>query len=112
MTTRNVKTTELAGAALDWAVAMAVYPSSYVSGDRLRVRKIINGEEETIASVFLGKRKGAMREFSPSTDWSQGGPLIDRHGVTLSYFAYGNWISNVCEEKSLLHGETALIAAC
>lgn len=51
----EVKTSELVGPALDWAVAKAIW-----DGD-------INSE---FNQLFL-------KTFRPSTDWGQGGPLLD-----------------------------------
>ena len=48
----EVKAADLAGLALDWAVAKAV-------------------------NAYDGEYK--FRPFSPSTDWSQGGPLLAKH---------------------------------
>ena len=50
-----MKTSELTGAALDWVVAKA--------------------ERRTI-DYFRGI-------YKPSTDWAQGGPIIEREGITL-----------------------------
>ncbi len=62
-----MKTAELRGADLDWAVAKAeghvddVYSWLY---------------EATLEEVEDGS-------FHPSTDWAQGGPIIDREGIDL-----------------------------
>jgi len=52
----NIKTSELTGAALDWAVG-------YIMGEKLRIldRQIVWPED-----------------YSPSTDWQEGGPIIER----------------------------------
>jgi hypothetical protein len=56
-----MKTSELTGAALDWAVAKC---EGVVKGDSLDV--------------------GFIREggYSPSTDWAQGGPIIERETIS------------------------------
>lgn len=59
----EVKTAELTGPALDWAVAKATW-----GGD-------INSE---FNQLFL-------KSFHPSTDWVQGGKLIDEHGVEFKW---------------------------
>jgi len=67
----EVKTAELSGAALRWAVAQAeglevtIHPPAYGNGHRLAV----NSRTEA---------------YRPDMDWSQGGPLIEKYGVLLS----------------------------
>lgn len=52
-----MKTSELQGAALDWAVAKCEGPSMMAFFTR--------------------------NEYAPSTDWEQGGPIIEREGITV-----------------------------
>ena len=59
-----MKTSELTGVALDWAVAKC----EYVSLDFFR-----------IVSGCLYTYEGD--NYQPSTDWSQGGPIIEREWV-------------------------------
>jgi hypothetical protein len=61
-----IKTKDLTGAALDWAVAKAEGINFAENG-----WKPIN--------VFLGARVGGHHRYS--TDWAQGGLLIDKYGV-------------------------------
>ena len=73
-----MKTNELTGAALDWAVAKC---------------------EGTLGHyVQPNEKRGTIKwETTPSTrrystDWAQGGPIIEREGVTLTqYDDYPNW---------------------
>jgi hypothetical protein len=79
-----MKTSELTGAARDWAVAMA----------------------ENWA--------GADFEVRPySTDWSQGGPIIDREHISTAYVYWGEW--EAWDDKTMpppkYRGPTPLIAA-
>lgn len=59
----KIKTSDLTGTALDWAVG-------YIMGEKLHIldRQIVWPED-----------------YSPSTDWAQGGPLIEREKLTLTY---------------------------
>jgi Protein of unknown function (DUF2591) len=57
-----MKTAELTGAALDWAVAKCEKP-------------------DVTASIVLGSR--------PSTDWAQGGPIIEREEICLMHIIHG-----------------------
>lgn len=60
----KIKTSELTGAALDWAVAKC-------EGERYFAESGVNG---------IGMEFDATRY---STDWSQGGPIIEREGILL-----------------------------
>jgi hypothetical protein len=64
-----MKTSELTGAALDWAVAKA--EGADMSWD------------EVAEDFFMGMRHDLcfLKEFKPSTDWAQGGPIIEREGI-------------------------------
>lgn len=68
----KIKTSELSGVALDWAVAKAAAVEVY----RRTGGMISDGE----FVLMLGDHSAV---FSPSTDWSQCGPLIERFGVTI-----------------------------
>lgn len=63
-----MKTSELSGAALDWAVAKITNPEwwndGYMTGDPIAALDMDDG------SVY-----------SPSTDWAQGGPIIERENM-------------------------------
>jgi hypothetical protein len=64
-----MKTSELTGAALDWAVALIEFPEpDYEDDDRL---VYVHGDDEF--------------HFTPSTDWAQGGPIIEREKFTVMY---------------------------
>lgn len=105
----EVKTAELSGAALDWAVAMA----EFWEEDRPRDGQIRKGGVYMLVGPFRLIGLGADKFYSPSTNWSQGGPLIDECNV---------WLSDdevVCVASCPPHagwfvvdGGTNLIAAC
>ena len=48
--------------------------------------------------------------YIPPTDWPQGGPIIEREGITLRCGLYG-WDAELEEFDASSHGPTALIAA-
>jgi hypothetical protein len=82
-----MKTSELTGAALDWAVAKC--------------------EGYQLDLVPEGS-------YTPSTDWAQGGPIIEREAITVSEgspVAGLEWMA--CDRGSthIQHGPTYLIAA-
>lgn len=91
----KLKTTELMGPALDWAVAKA--------------EGYIDDPESWLHGASLEQVKAGT--FKPSTNWSQGGPLIEREAVSLTQFSdHPKWTAkhpaSVCFD-----GPTPLIAA-
>ena len=65
-----MKTSELIGPALDWAVAKCEWVGQ-------PARPYFINSSIQITNWIPGKI------FSPSTDWSQGGPIIEREGLYL-----------------------------
>jgi hypothetical protein len=98
----TVSVSELTGAALDWCVAMSIglVAALYNSNDIEYFKDDIQVYEDG---------------FSPSTNWTQGGPLIDKYHVFLEKFPQSQWLAKAyddewCRGKS--EGPTALIAIC
>lgn len=90
----KIKTSELTGAALDWATAKAVQIPIYQCGEGWPGNHVVNEESlrRSIVTVGLtgrmlleGPKTSENKEWSPSTDWAQGGPIIELEKVTLSY---------------------------
>jgi hypothetical protein len=102
-----VKTSDLIGPALDWAVAKC--EGAYISKESDEPFWL---EGIVAAPCFLDK-------YQPSTDWSQGGPIIEREGIEIRkgnplYFPQGNERGDYYEPLWLAgkqHGTTALIVA-
>ena len=91
----RVKTNELTGAALDWAVAKCegLLAFGYRKTDRFII-ELSDGEFE---------------EFCPSTDWAQGGPIIEREKITI--FQTGkDWMGYIRHDTESF-APTPLIAA-
>lgn len=91
-----MKTSELTRAALDWAVA-----------------KCEGFDPETLntkTGIVFSSRYGL---YKPSTDWSQGGPIIEREGISLDQNAdFPNWAASCPPESGFnWYGPTPLIAA-
>ena len=84
-----MKTSELNGDALDWAVA-----------------KCEGGWILDIASFIPHHSIGRMRF---STDWAQGGPIIERDGIALYLYGDGQWNAHTGGKE--FNGPTPLIAA-
>ena len=87
----EVKVSELEGAALDWAVAKAVGLPNVHDMD--------------------------PDEYQPSTDWSQGGVLLEKHYIEISIGDEDYWANRTCtsrydDEPRRYPGGTMLIAAC
>ena len=70
-----MKTNELAGAALDFAVAKCEGGTGFFYDSIATCWITINGKDRAIS-------KGWAQSFTPSTDWSQGGPIIERENIT------------------------------
>ena len=116
----KIKTTELTGAALDWAVAKCE-----------GILEPIHGEPQPRVVFYSDQWQRYMRlnpppqvyytdRYEPSTDWSQGGPIIERERITINYDnldgtgpckAY--YLSTLFEEEEGWHqyGPTPMIAA-
>ena len=110
----RVKTNKLQGPALDWAVALIEHPE---------------WKEQGFLEVFphdLSFEDGASHiTYTPSTDWSQGGPIIEREKITLEHLRGAGdtgadvWVAMLtCEDKKFggvecfeEQGPTALVAA-
>jgi hypothetical protein len=99
----KIKTSELTGAALDWAVAKCEGPNSMAS---------CYYDED----VPLCLEEWPESLWEPSTNWAQGGPIIEREGVTLTqYDDYPNWSATLYatdyNEHTHVTAPTPLIAA-
>lgn len=70
----KIKTSELTGAALDWAVAKC---------------RGFDGLDDDLWLIRDGIADMPLHAYTPSTDWAQGGPIIERAGITLS-MRYGS----------------------
>ena len=83
-----MKTSELTGAALDWAVAKC----GFVQGT---ARALIASEAKPY-----------------STDWSQGGPIIERERISANREVLAHeWLACTYDTRIARSGPTALIAA-
>lgn len=109
----EVKTAELSGPALDWAVAMTGAVTVEQNGLDLdaRGRPTVGGDMKI--------------PYEPSNNWGQCGPLIEKYNIQTSYNGNGfhrsptgkYWCAYVCEPhgpemRPSGGGPTPLIAAC
>ena len=92
------KTAELSGPALDWAVAKA---------EGFEPRQLWIYDKPSLW-------KGKECRYSPSTDWLQGGAIIEREEIALCRDE-GWWLADCCPQSGgdhvEVHAETPLVAA-
>jgi len=80
-----MKTSELTGAALDWAVAK-------IEGVDVNVDNLYDPPTPHGAVLRLGNDDGDEEYlYQPSTDWAQGGPIIERESMALHMEAPREW---------------------
>ena len=84
-----LKTANLIGTALDWAVAKCEKP------DWL-------GNQAEVYVLKAG--------FHPSTDWAQGGPIIERERIGIRDAGGDSWAADDYIHPTM-HGDTLLVAA-
>lgn len=94
----QVNTKELNGVALDWAVAQA------------------EGVALVDGCIFTKDPAEEQVLYSPSTDWAQGGPIIEREGMHVDCLRQGSkavWEAwpYATGTKDIQVGHTPLIAA-
>jgi hypothetical protein len=91
----RMKTSELEGPALDWAVSKC------------------EGVEWEQGDLDAGEYGPG---FMPTTNWSQGGPIIEREVITLIHPRWDGWTAHkyddrIEDESYTVDGPTPLIAA-
>ncbi|MFU7495819.1 phage protein NinX family protein [Pseudomonas aeruginosa] len=114
--TVEVKTCELEGPALDWAVAKA---------SRLELTSIKFGSGVWVKGLLPPGIMPNATRWEPSNNWAQAGPLIEKFHIQTSYNGNGfsrsptreYWCAYVCEDSGQElrpsgGGPTAIIAAC
>ena len=106
-----MKTSELSGAALDWAVAKCL------AVDGFGAREVQLGEYGPLfGKGYLWPSLGSTK-VTASTNWSQGGPIIERNGINLlqNTFHSTYWEASIGSlddhERPAEIGPTPLIAA-
>ena len=102
-----IKTAELQGAALDWAVAKC--ESVEVSGDK---HGLMFNALLTLGHISMGQ--SSHRAYKPSTDWAVGGPIIEREIAKIERFSDALWEATAFTNNAqdfVQTGPTPLIAA-
>jgi hypothetical protein len=88
-----MKTSELSGAALDWAVA--------------KCADVINGDALDVGFI----REGG---YTPSTNWAQGGAIIEREKISLIWMEFTDeqyWMASIDHPEREVKGNAPLVAA-
>lgn len=104
----KIKTQELTGSALDWAVAKC-------EGHQWRSPWIL--EKEGYKAWASYEEAWGNPHPSYSTDWSQGGPIIEREGVNLNFMQFDSpqyWTAHIRHTDKVKFGAlgpTPLVAA-
>ena len=84
----EVNTRELEGAALDWAV----------DSSEGNYQRYVNSRTMPDDTVLDYPRWASFSAWSPSRNWNQGGPIIEREHITLDYApesTNGKWIAEI-----------------
>ena len=113
----KLKTSDLTGPALDWAVAKCEQKPLVFRGRKWptdgaatveyapwAVHPVVNGSGPFVASL-------CNSTYSPSTDWAQGGPIIEREGLSTAKDGDGRWRAGEYLKTLHHYGPTPLIAA-
>ncbi len=108
----KIKTADLIGPALDWAVGAALKLPVEVC----QIFQYGRPNGEHYISIGETDKDGAEVTFEPSEDWSQGGPIIEREKVEIGpTFSGTTWAAcypnKPTSKQCLANGPTPLIAA-
>ena len=108
-----MKTSDLTGPALDWAVAKAEGDKVFrprvgrpTDWDKVDDRWVVRAQVANVAWF-------ADYTYNPSANWSQGGPIIEREGIRLhrSVVTGRWWADPEADPLRPVAGPTPLIAA-
>ena len=109
-----MKTSELKGPALDWAVGKCWWHGEFYRG-KVWIHDKTTFILNTTSVISPDKRYLYSQEWKPSTDWNQAGPIIEREEVGVQKSIEGDWIafisSDALEMEWISRGPTPLIAA-
>ena len=101
-----MKTSGLTGAALDWAVAKLESKASPTGMDQADIALY----RSTATNAWMYKRWA----IHYSTDWAQGGPIIEREFIAISRggsYSENFWFASLGFSDNRIYGPTPLIAA-
>lgn len=99
-----MKTSELAGAALDWAVAKCEGATDFRFDTVATYWVTLDSKDRALSN-------GWAQSFNPSTDWAQGGPIIEREKLCVNPDDPRGWMAITNDAELVGFGPTPLIAA-
>lgn len=116
----KVKTADLIGPALDWAVAKCEGSITELAFDGVTYGFDLNGKTKVLAKGWA-----PSMSWHPSTNWSQSGPIIEREGIEINVRNWSpspgcrlpgkyEWSARLCfvrQTECKQFGPTPLIAA-
>lgn len=97
-----MKTSELTGAALDWAVAWC---------ERKLITLLCGVMVRDNDGMLSPTKSNPLVQWSPTTDWAQGGPIIEREGITVTKANSKGWTAQDYTMHFWGTGPTPLVAA-
>ena len=110
---KTIKVSELSGAALDWAVAkcegFTLYEDAMLNG--------ITKRGAWLSGLSIDPNTWTpLAMFTPSTDWAQGGPIIEQEGLYLCLKPLigeldEKWMATDRHGQTTEYGPTLLITA-
>ena len=128
----EVKTAELIGPALRYAVAVAcgwkmqrIEDGDWTEGEphwwqAINEKAVIPGRRNGLVGYIVPGAKGITSSYAycPDVDWSQGGPLIEKYAVKIEHFP-SETIASKANARIAMHstaywqsGPTPLVALC
>jgi hypothetical protein len=107
-----MKPSELTGAQLDWAVVKCEGGTDFWYDTIATYWIKLDGKDRALS-------KGWSQSFTPSTDWAQGGPIIEREMIDLQCWSFHSmpWKASIDGGTDagialyVEHGTTPLVAA-
>lgn len=108
---KTIKVSEAAGPALDWLVAKCE-----------GILDPVHGEPQPRVVFYSDQWNRYMRlnpppqvyysdRYEPSTDWAQGGPIVEREGISIIFHEQGHWTASNLHGTLCMEGPTPLSAA-
>lgn len=101
----KIKTNELTGAALDWAAAKCQGYDYEVNDGAVLTGGAVLIQEGDYAGCHTDE------VYEPSTNWSQGGPIIEREKLSVVIQGADAWHSSCPRYVTHGYGTTPLVAA-
>lgn len=99
----DYRTEELEGPLLDLAVAKAVGLSAVI-------HKVDNAIAPFFECCVLSESGRLQYQYTPSRGWSQGGPLVEEHRISLIDRGNGRWAADVWA-GGVMEADSPLLAA-